>query len=61
MNLFLVNDTFNRFFAEPGESELVWPTREEVEPFNRAIEEIKRRNREATPHAMWRPAIHDDL
>jgi hypothetical protein len=50
MNLALVNATFDRLFApEPGESELQWPTPEEIEPFAREIEEIKRRNREATP------------
>jgi hypothetical protein len=56
MNLALVNATFDRLFApEPGESELQWPTPEEIEPFAREIEEIKRRNREATPVDWWHP------
>lgn len=63
MNLALVNDTFNRFFAEPGESELKEPTPAEIEQMRQGVEDLKRRLREVTPidwHHPIQPG-HDDI
>lgn len=56
-----VDTLFDAFFAtddtEPGFKQ---PTAEEVERVRREVDEIKRRNREATPVPMYRQDTHGD-
>lgn len=52
MNLTLVNDTFNRFFSEPGESELQSPTEADIARMRQGMEALKRRLREITPESL---------
>jgi hypothetical protein len=63
MNIALVSDTYIAHFSEPGESELEWPTPDEVKRIRDALEDHKRRLREISPVDWWHPIQpgHDDL
>lgn len=64
MNIALVNNAFDHFFGvEPGESELQEPTSEEKQIWREAVDEFKRKLRDATPVEVWHPTKpgHDDL